>query len=61
MKPELFECKPLKARLTPLACLTNRLKAMALLQFQNIGPGLLRPCVKCPTGRRVRAYLPGDA
>jgi hypothetical protein len=58
---EPFECVPLRAKLSPLQCLVNRVKALALVKYPGIGPRELRPCLKCEVGRRVRAYLPaGD-
>lgn len=59
--PTLIECVKLHARLTPMACLQNRLTALAYARFPNIGPGLLTPCVKCEVGRKIKAFLPaGD-
>jgi hypothetical protein len=57
-EPKLIECVKLRAKLSPLACLANRLKAIALKEHPNIGPGVLTVCLKCQTGRKVRAYLP---
>ena len=57
-EPQIIECERLKARVSPLQCLSNRLRALVLSEFPNIGAGMLKPCRTCPTGRRVRAYLP---
>lgn len=59
-EPELFECKPLRAKLSAMGCLVNRVTAMAYVKFPNIGPGLLKPCLSCKIGRRVRAILPPE-
>lgn len=58
--PKLIKCERLRAKLTPMACLVNRVKAMVLKEYPNIGPGILTTCLRCDIGRRVRAYLPGD-
>ena len=60
MKDQLIECVRLKAKLSPMACLQNRIRAMTLSSLVNIGPGPLKVCLGCEIGWRVRAYLPGD-
>jgi hypothetical protein len=57
---ELFECERLKARLTPLGCLQNRLKAVISEAAEWGAPGFLKPCLTCPIGRKIRAYLPKE-
>jgi hypothetical protein len=56
---DLFECALLKASISPLQCLTNRIKAMTLKNYPALGTGYLGACLRCEIGRQVRAYLPG--
>jgi hypothetical protein len=57
---QIIDCGPLKAKVSPLQCLTNRIKALVLWTYPNASPGLLQPCLTCPVGKRVRAYLPNE-
>ena len=57
-EPQIIDCERLKAKLSPLACLTNRIRAMTLSSLIHVGPGPLKVCLGCEIGWRVRAYLP---
>jgi hypothetical protein len=60
MKEQIIDCQHFKATLTAYGCLCNRIKAAVLEDHMHGNPGVLKICLTCETGRRVKAYLPGD-
>jgi hypothetical protein len=60
MKEQIIDCQPFKAKLTAYGCLCNRIKAAVLEDHLHGNPGPLKICLRCPVGKKVRAYLPGD-
>ncbi len=56
---ELFDCAALRARLSPLQCYANMVKALSLREYGGpFAVGFLTCCLNCQTGRQVRGYFP---